>query len=284
MIQTNDTSLKAESISPPSTAATHWIGIDEGKLSDSWIPPQRSSKSPTVSVIIPTLNEAKNLPHVLPKIPSWVNEIIIVDGNSKDGTVEVALKLRPEVRVITESRRGKGTALTTGFAAATGDIIVMLDADASMDPREIYGYVGLLMAGADFVKGSRFIQGGGTSDMTIERKIANYGFVWAVRMLYGSTFSDLCYGYIAFWKHVLPSLDLDADGFEIETLMNIRALQAKLKVAELPSFEHLRMYGKSNLRAVPDGLRVLRTIFNERFKATKSPKSVKFALEATKKI
>lgn len=284
MIQAKDTSRSIDNISPPNLTVNRWLGIDENQLPTGWAGSQRATKSPTVSVIIPTLNEAKNLPHVLPKIPAWISEVILVDGNSKDDTVEVARNLRPDIRIITESRKGKGTALITGFEAAKGDIIVMLDADASMDPREIYGYVGLLMAGADFVKGSRFIQGGGTSDMTFDRKLANHGFVWAVRLLYGSTFSDLCYGYIAFWKHILPSLDLDADGFEIETLMNIRALQAKLKVAELPSFEHLRLYGKSNLRALPDGIRVLRTIFNERFKTRKPSKSVNFALEATKKI
>ncbi|MEO8392890.1 MAG: hypothetical protein ABI700_07845, partial [Chloroflexota bacterium] len=88
-------------------------------------------------------------------------------------------------------------------------------------------------------------------------------FVWAVRVLFGCVYTDICYGYNAFWKRTLPLLNLDGDGFEIETLMNIRALQAGLKVAEVPSFENRRFMGESNLQAIPDGMRVLKTIIRE---------------------
>ena len=81
--------------------------------------------------------------------------------------------------------RGKGSALRTGFAAATGDIIVTLDADGSMDPGEIPGYVGQLLAGADYVKGSRFLQGGGTTDITLLRKLGAKAFVYLTRLLFG---------------------------------------------------------------------------------------------------
>src|SRR5439155_542168 len=82
-------------------------------------------------------------------------------------------------------------------------------------------------------------------------------FVLLVRLLFGGRFSDLCYGYMAFWKRVLPSLDLDSNGFEIETQLSIQALRAGLKIVEVPSFEHRRIHGKSNLRTLPDGWRVL---------------------------
>jgi glycosyltransferase involved in cell wall biosynthesis len=223
-----------------------------------------AQKQPTVSVVIPTKNEAKNLPHVLPRVPHWVHEVLIVDGHSTDGTVEVARRLRSDVRIIQQTGKGKGDALRCGFAAATGDIIVMLDADGSTDPAEIPVFCAALRAGADFVKGSRFLQGGGTSDMEFHRKMGNLGFVLLVRMLFGGNFSDLCYGYSAFWRRVLPQLCIDCDGFEVETLMNVRALRAGLKIAEVPSFEAMRIYGTSNLRAIPDGLRVLRTIVTER--------------------
>jgi hypothetical protein len=221
---------------------------------------------PTISVVIPTLNEAENLPHVLPYIPEMVDEIILVDGRSTDGTPDVARRLCPEVRVVEERTPGKGAALQAGFAAASGDIIVMLDADGSTDPREIPLFVGALLAGADFVKGSRFIQGAGTADMPVHRRLGNLGFVWAVRLLFGGSFSDLCYGYNAFWKHVVPRLELSGDGFEIETEMNIRALTAGLKVAEVPSFEALRVHGIGRLRTIPDGWRVLKTIVRERIR------------------
>lgn len=218
---------------------------------------------PKVTVLVPALNEERNLAHVLPRIPEWVHEVLVVDGNSVDRTVQVARRLRPDCRILVQEGRGKGAALRTGFAAATGDIIVTLDGDGSADPAEIAGFVGVLMCGADFVKGSRFLQGGGTADMELHRRAGNWALMLIVRLLFGGRFSDLCYGYNAFWKDVLPALEPDVDGFEIETLMNVRALAAKLRVVELPSFEVARLHGASNLKAWPDGYRVLRTILRE---------------------
>jgi glycosyltransferase involved in cell wall biosynthesis len=229
------------------------------------------AEMPKVSVVIPTLNEAKNLPHVLPLIPKWVHEVLIIDGRSTDDTIEVAQQLRHDVRIVLETRRGKGAALNAGFKAATGDIIVMLDADGSTNPAEIPAYVGALLAGADYAKGTRFIQGGGTSDMEIHRRLGNLGLTLAVRFLFGGNFSDLCYGYNAFWKKAIRNLDLNTDGFEIETLMNLRALRANLRIVEVPSFEAERIHGVSNLRAIPDGIRVLKVILKERFSAKPAP-------------
>ena len=224
---------------------------------------------PRVSVVVPALNEAENLPYVLPRIPEWVYEVVLVDGFSTDDTVKVARSIRPDVQVVMQQGRGKGAALRTGFASATGDIIVMIDADGSTDPQEIPAFVGALLAGADFVKGSRFLQGGGTADMPLYRKMGNWGFTMLVRQLFGGNFSDLCYGYNAFWAYVLPNLNLDGDGFEIETMMNVRALCAGYTVAEVPSFEFKRVYGEGRLKTIPDGWRVLKTIVKERIRAGK---------------
>lgn len=217
---------------------------------------------PTVSVVIPTLNEARNLPLVLPWLPmDWVDEVILVDGRSTDGTVEVARQFMPSIKVVIEKQAGKGIALQAGYQAATSDIIVVMDADGSNDPREIPRFITALMEGSDFVKGSRFMPGGGTTDMPRIRKLGNGFFVLLTNMIFGSKFTDLCYGFHAFWKYCLETVDLSSvKGFEIDTALYIGALREKLHITEVPSFEGYRFMGTGKLKALPDGLKVLKTI------------------------
>jgi glycosyltransferase involved in cell wall biosynthesis len=232
---------------------------------------RRRQRRPKISVVVPTLNEEPNLPFVLPGIGAWVDEVILVDGRSTDRTLEVAQALLPNLKIVHQEGEGKGDGLRAGFAAATGDIIVMLDADGSTDPREIPAFVGALLTGAEFVKGTRFAQGAGTEDMTLLRKMGNRGLILIVRLLFGGRFTDLCYGYIGFWKRVLPEIDPDSDGFAIETQMCVRALRARIRITEVPSFERKRIHGKSNLRAIPDGWLILKTILHERLRSRRAP-------------
>ena len=256
---------------------------------------QRSG-NPRVSVVVPTRNEARNLEVVLPAIAAVrpaVHEIIVVDGNSVDGTVETARRVLPWVRVITQTRKGKGNAMACGFEAVTGDIVVMFDADGSADPAEIPAFVRALIAGADFAKGSRFVRGGGSDDITLLRKSGNAGLNGLANALFGTSYTDLCYGYNAFWIDILPTLDLPdtrlpappegmlwGDGFEIETVLNCRVAAAGLKITEVPSMERDRIFGQSNLRTWADGTRVLRTLAAERRRAQKH-RTEKVLLEVT---
>ena len=232
---------------------------------------------PRVSVIVPTLNESRNLPYVFSRLPADVYEVIVVDGHSVDDTIAVARRLRPDVRVVQQTRRGKGNALACGFEAATGDVIAMVDADGSADPGEIPRFVDALMSGADFAKGTRFAAGGGSSDITQLRRLGNRALGAAVNLCHGTHYSDLCYGFNVFWQKYVRVLDLDitspsprgdgrlwGDGFEIETLIHMRVAGEGLRVTEVPSFEHARIHGVSNLDAFSDGLRVLATILVER--------------------
>ncbi len=218
-----------------------------------------------VSVLVPCFNEAENLPYVLETMPRWVHEVVIIDDHCTDETVAVARELWPTAVVTANSREpGKGNALRAGMEAASGDILVQVDADGSEDPAEIHNFVGALLAGAEYAKGSRFIQGGGTSDMPALRRWGNKLLTWVVRVLFpGTRYTDLCYGYNAYWARVAPLL-LDAPGFEIETVMNLRAIRGGLRISEVPSFEAARIHGEGNLQTFPDGWRVLKAIVRER--------------------
>jgi glycosyltransferase involved in cell wall biosynthesis len=221
-----------------------------------------------VSVVIPARNEAVNLGYVFSRLPAGLHQVVLVEGQSTNGTEEEARRLRADVEIVDQPASGKGDALKAGFEACTGDVIVMLDADGSTDPSEIPRFVAALLAGADFVKGSRFAQGGGSSDLTLVRRLGNVFLTRLVNSLYGTRYTDLCYGYAAFWRRCLPYIHLDAPGFEVETLINIRVARAGLLVQEVPSYERPRLQGMSNLRAIRDGLRILQTIALERLRVS----------------
>lgn len=236
---------------------------------------KRNITSPTVSLVVPAKNEAANLREVLPQLPK-LHEVILVDGNSSDGTVAAAREVMPDIKVMRQTRNGKGNALASGFLAASGDIIVMFDADGSADPAEIPAFIGALIRGADFAKGSRFVDGGGSNDITRLRTWGNSVLSSIANSAFRTQFTDLCYGYNAFWRDLVPLLDLPSidlpapgsgmiwgDGFEIETVINCRLAAAQVGITEVPSIELSRIHGASNLHTFSDGARVLRTIFAE---------------------
>ncbi len=240
---------------------------------------------PTITIVIPARNEARNLEVILPRLPA-VHEVILVDGHSVDDTVDTARRLMREIVVLTQDRVGKGNAMACGFRAATGQIVVMLDADGSADPAEIPAFVEALVGGADFAKGSRFVRDAraGSEDITALRRAGNAGLNLVANRLFHARFTDLCYGYNAFWRAIVPVLDLPepsphrdgetpttelrwGDGFEIETLINCRVAAAGLTITEVPSTERRRIHGVTNLRTFSDGGRVLRTLLAEHRRA-----------------
>ena len=226
-------------------------------------PDRRRDRRTRVSVVVPAKNEAENIAAVLEQLPQDLHEVILVDGHSKDGTVEVARAARPDIRVLTQAGRGKGDALRVGFAAVTGNLIVTLDADGSADPAEIPRFVEALVDGADFAKGSRFLEGAGSADITRTRHVGNRVLSASANLLHGTRFTDLCYGYNAFWTRCLPFISLDAPGFEVETVINLRIAGAGMRICEVPSYEAARVHGESNLYTFRDGWRVFRTIVSE---------------------
>ena len=234
----------------------------------------RRPDEPTITIVVPARNEARNLELVLPALPA-VHEVIVVDGWSSDDTEAVVRRTMPRARFLQQTRRGKGNALACGFEAATGDVIVMFDADGSANPDEIHDYVEALRSGADFAKGSRVIGGGGSEDITWLRDSGNRVLTAVTNLLFRTRYTDLCYGYNAFWRDVLPVLSLPSstpveaqwgDGFEIETVINCRVAARGLQIHEVPSVELERIHGTTNLNTFRDGFRVLRTIAGERLR------------------
>ena len=241
-------------------------------------------RAPTISIVMPALNEEENLPHVLPRIPKWVSEVILVDGYSTDHTVEVACRLLPNICIVMQEGRGKGAALRTGVARAKGEIVVMLDADGSTDPEEIPAFVATLLAGADFAKGSRFLQGGGTADMTRLRRLGNRFFVLLVNLLFGTHFSDITYGYNASWRRYAPLLALEIDGWANEVISNIRVARSGLRVTEVASFEYERIAGEVKLVAFPAGWVILKAIVKERLRKPGRQAYLRRVTRARKKL
>jgi glycosyltransferase involved in cell wall biosynthesis len=238
-----------------------------------------SAGSVGVSLVIPAKNEARNIGWVLERVPDSVDEIILVDGDSTDDTVAVSRAIRPDLRVVRQARPGKGAALRAGFAAARGDVIVMIDADRSMDPAEIGRYLDRLDEGYDLVKGSRFMLDGGTTDMELLRRFGNAGLRGLANGLYGTRFTDLCYGFVAFRRDRLQRMALASDGFEIETEIVVRAVKSGLRIAEVPSFEAPRAFGESNLNTWRDGFRVLNTMLRHRMVRRPQPAGLEPVLE-----
>ena len=244
-----------------------------------------TAASPTVSLVLPCFNEVDNLAEVFARIPSYVTEVVFVDGGSVDGSVEMALSLRPDIKVLGQHAPGKGLALVIGLLAATSDIVVMADTDCSTDLGEMDNFIAALMSGADLAKGTRHLPPGGSDDFTQFRRLGNWVLVKVVNQLFASTWTDLAYGYAAFWTDTIDKIGLQeiyeievsADetggrrplayghGFEIETLLFCRIAASGYAVVEVPSHEHVRGHGSSNLSAIRDGFRVLVGIRQERW-------------------
>ncbi|MCK5025083.1 MAG: glycosyltransferase family 2 protein [Nanoarchaeota archaeon] len=213
-----------------------------------------------ISVVIPTLNEAENLSLILHDLQEYADEIIVVDGYSKDNTTAIANEFGCKVFY---DNYGKGSAITAGVKESSGDFVITIDADMSHRPMEIKSMLEGLARGYDICMGSRFMEGGGSSDITFVRTIGNKFFVLLVNLLFGGNYTDLCYGYRSFRKSAFDKLDVRSKGFSIETEISIKAAKKKMKVLEVPSFEKARNKGNGKLRTFSDGWKILKVIIKE---------------------
>ena len=232
----------------------------------------------SVSLIIPAMNESATLTSIIDSVPTYVDEIIVIDGRSKDNTFEIASNHPRVNKVLRQRSRGKGAALSLGFAMATCDLVAIIDADGSMDPAELKDFLNMFPQ-AEIVKGSRSKKLGGTSaDLTIFRDLGNRVLTKLCNFWFKEKWTDLAYGYAVVDRKALGKLGLSSydemgsvfghksygQGFEIEALIFCRSSKWGFRVLEVASAEHRRISGSSNLRAIRDGFRVLSAIIIEK--------------------
>jgi glycosyltransferase involved in cell wall biosynthesis len=217
----------------------------------------------SVSLIVPALNEADGLRCILPRIPGDVDELLIIDGHSGDDTADVVAKLAPNALLVRQAGRGKGDALKTGLALATGEIIITMDADGSMNPEDIPSFIAQLRSGCDFVKGSRVLPGAGSDDFTRVRRAGNTWLTWLANIVFGSAYTDLTFGFNGYWHSTVAHLGLLADGFEFEIQLALRAATVGMRTGEVPTHEPPRVGGVSKLHPIRDGLAILKIILAE---------------------
>jgi len=224
----------------------------------------KMKKKTTITALVFTLNEADNLPYILPDIPDWVDEILLIDGHSTDNTVKIAKELCPRIRIEYQPGKGKGDAMKYGFKEAKGEILVTLDADGATDPKEMERFILPLLEGYDFAKGTR-LKVRSEWRGRWHRYLANKSFVVITNLLYGSNFSDLCAGYNAFWKRSIERLQFSENGYENEPLMYIRAIKAGLKITEVSFRDNGRFFGSTKEDSLRQGWLTIKTIFREKF-------------------
>jgi hypothetical protein len=247
------------------------------------------SGNPRVSLVVPTHNDARNVARLLPAVEAVrpaIDEIVLADSGADTGTAEAARRVSARAKVVRQTRTGKGNALACGFAAATGEIIVTFGADGTADPAEVPSFVAALLAGADFVTGSRFRAGGRPLAGSLPARGRSTLLNHLARLFFGAAQTDLVYGYHAFWTDVLPALQLPSiaapappdtvpwgDGPEIDTLLSCRAAAAGGRLVEVASVERRPLDGRPVRRTAADDRRVLRVLTAERRRARDGARS-----------
>jgi len=215
-----------------------------------------------ITVVIPTRNEEGCIGRVLGEIPrTLVNEVIVIDGHSTDRTVIEAKKsMKSSDKVLDQIGNGYGAALIQGMRAARGDVIVMMDADGSHDPKDIVKIIKKMEKGAEYVMASRYMLGGRSDDDTWLRWFGNKLFTWMTNVVHGSDITDSLYLFTAIRKESMEKLKLKSHGFEFCTEIVVKAHKAGLKFAEVPTIERARFAGKSKVNSFYHGMKILRMI------------------------
>jgi exopolysaccharide biosynthesis polyprenyl glycosylphosphotransferase len=216
---------------------------------------------PAISVVVPVLHAAVDPTRVLEGLPEDLHEILLVDAAPTTAVADRALALRPDLTVVRANLLESAEALAGGLHSARGDIVVVLAADGSADPGQIPAFVQALQEGADYVKGSRFLPGAAGAHLGAQGRAANRILSGLVNALYGTSYTDVSNGSVAFWSYCLPRLDLDGGATDVQTLLNLRAARAGLRVTEVACPR-----AEAADSSAPDSARIVGTLVRERFR------------------
>ncbi|MFC1594564.1 glycosyltransferase family 2 protein [Candidatus Omnitrophota bacterium] len=219
----------------------------------------------TFSLIMLCLNELECLKVILPRIKKeWVEEIIIVDGHSTDGSIEYAKELGFDV--LLQKGIGPIAGYQEGIEAAKGDAVITFTPDGNMIPEKIPELVSKMKEGYDMVIVSRYAPGAKSYDDTLVSGFGNWMFTKLVNSLYRCRYTDVLGFYRAFRKDLLQRLDLHGKiRITVDTQLCIRCAKRKMKVAEIPGDEPPRISGESYRSIIKNGCLELFTIFEELF-------------------
>lgn len=212
-----------------------------------------------ISIIIPTLNEAGSIEQTLSEIPQGLaDEIIVVDAHSPDGTADLVRSLG--YRVIMQQSMGFGGGFAEGIQAASGDIVVLMNADGSMNPADIPKLVEKVAEGYDCVFAIRYAPGFGSEDDDLVHHFGNMLFTFLVNLIHRVFIWDALYFFAAFRRDKVPLINAQSLGFAYCVEVPIRAHKAGLKIFQIPSKERPRLAGESKVNALIDGWKILKMI------------------------
>ena len=212
-----------------------------------------------VSIVIPTLDEADCIHQTLSEIPAGLaDEIIVVDANSPDGTADIVRKFGH--KVILQKSKGFGGGFAEGIEAAQGHIVILMNGDGSMNPKDIPEMVDKIKKGYDCVFAVRYAPGCGSEDDDWVHHFGNMLFTFLVNLIHKVFISDALYFFVAFRRDKISIINAQSLGFSYCVEFLIQAHKAGLKISQVPSRERSRIAGNSKVNTFIDGLKILKMI------------------------